>query len=1236
MLARIFVIVGGLIVMALTVALIGPYFIDWTGYRAQFEREASIILGRKVTVEGDAKARILPFPSVTFTDVSVGAETGGAPSMTIEEFSMDAELAPFLRGEVLIFDMRLVRPRATIDVAEDGAVDWAVRPSTPFDPRNIQLEDLTISDGQISIRHAAGGRRHLLADINTKVSARSLAGPWRMDGTMVADGMPTAFGITTGSVDENGRMRVRIKADPEGYPLSVETDGNVGLEKGAAVYSGGFKIAAKAQAAQNAEQEKAAPGYRMNGRFALDHKLLDLPEFRFETGPLDNPYTADGKAKIDFGEAPHFSVEATGAQVRFDEAVGGEQAGTNLTLTERITALEDVLAKLPHPTIPGQVSVDLPAVVAGDTTLRDIRLSAEPTEGGWALNSLAATLPGRTALEAQGKVRTDGDFGFTGSLLLAVKQPSGFAAWVSKDVDDAIRNLPAAGFQANVEMTRRKQVFNDLELALGDAKFTGTMESRQPEEAKSSVLMKLEGGALDVEGLSAFASLFVSEKGDNRFTDSDLDFQIKAGPLSVGGFKSETVDTALRLRDGVLEIDRLALGGLEGASISATGRIRNFPKNPSGNLDASIVAVDLAPLISVLGQRYGDNPLIAGIAERNAAYAGLFEDSRLDIVASAAPNDDETTGLAVSAQGEVGGTAFSTTLSAKGKLPNIDGGPLLLTVNAKNDDMADLLALYGFPALPLGLLGPGQMDLTAKGTLVDGLETALKLSGDDFTASFDGIAKFAGQGAKVEGGVRIDAADLEPYLMTTGVSFPGIGLGMPVSLSAAADYGDGLLVLSELAGAINENAIAGDINSEMKDGLPSLSGAITVDEFDVDPLARMMLGDGSTATDAGQWSTTPFSSKPQLPFTAQLDVTAGALSAGSAATVYDARFGLGVDAQGLRVSDLKGQMFGGALSGLFELKNVDGSGLVSAQLEMKNADIDAVFPQASLVGKGDTSLVLSSSGKSLEALVAAASGSGTVAFRDMAITGVNPTAFPAFVAKADEIGRGIDARQTEGFAPEIASDGIYEAADGDAAFTLAGGIIRMPPMTLKNPSASISADIRADLNDGQVSADGSIAYQPGDEALVGSEPALRFSMSGPVSDLSRRFDSAPLAQFLTQRALEKEQARVEAMQSALLEKQRLRREARYYAALQDQRVRAAEEARLKAEAEAKARAEAEEAARKQEEAVRLAAQEKAKAEAERAQEEQAAPPANEENAPASAPQPGGFDANSIENLLKSL
>ncbi|MEI9414056.1 AsmA family protein [Mesorhizobium sp. Cs1321R2N1] len=1326
MLARLFVIFGGLFVLVLLAALVVPYFVDWTGYRAEFEREASAILGRKVTVQGDATARLLPFPSVTFSNVAVAGGPNGQPAMTVETFSMDAELAPFLRGEVLIFDMRLVRPKATIDIAANGTVDWAMRPSSPFDPGQISIEKLTVTEGQVELRHAAGGRSHIFSEINSTISAKSLAGPWRMDGTLRLDGLRTAVAASTGKAEPSGQMRLRVKADPDAYPLVIETDGNAGIVNGAAVYSGQFKISgADKNSAElrgtdgetvKVSAGKPDPGFRLNGKFSLDHQKLGVDEFRFETGPLENPYTADGKASVDLGQKPSFAIEANGAQVQFDEAVGAP-AGAGLTLDQRIAGLEQALLDLPKPTIPGTVEVKLPAVVAGDTTVRDVHLSAEPVGDGWSVKSLAATLPGRTKLEADGKVmlNVQGHFGFTGSLLLAVAQPSGFAAWLSKDVDEAIRRLPAAGFKAKVDLSENHQSFSDLELILGKAKFSGRIDSSQPDDAKPSVLMRLEGGDLDVDGLAAFASIFVSDKGANRFASSDLDFQIKAGPVSAGGLTADTVDTALRLRDGLLEIDRLSVGGLAGSSISATGRIKDFPAGPTGKLDASVVAVDLKPLIDVAAQHYPDNAVLKGLAGRAAAYPDLFQDARIDLVASAADNGDGTTGLAVSGQGKAGGSAFSASLSGRGAVDKLADAAVTLTFTARNPDATALLALYGLPALPLGMLGEASTDIQAKGTFGGGLATSFSLAGNDFKAGFEGTVADTPQGPTAKGKVNLDASDIEPWLMTTGIGLPGMGAGMSTSLAAQADYGNGLLVLSGLSGAINEAAVSGDINLDIKqgvdgkDGVPHLAGALALDELDLDPMAVALFGDSAFLLDkngagksdnadksekAGAWPSAPFSQKSSLPFTADLDLTTASLAAGPLATAYDAAFSLKLDSEGIRVADLKAKFLGGALSGLFELKNNEGTGLFTGQMKLAGADLADVLPNAGIGGSGDFSTTLSTSGKSVDAMIAALSGSGTATLKSLQIAGVNPDAFGAFLAKADAIGRDIDATKTAGFAPDIAADGSFAAKDAEVAFTIAGGTLRAPPISLENPAATLSADITADLNASTVSAKGAITYRPGDEALVGSEPVVTFTAEGPFGAVKRQFDSELLAQFLTQRALEKEQQRVEAMQAALLEKQRLRREVRYYAALQDARDKAAEElrqqeeaARLKAEADAKAKAEADaqaqaeadakakadaeakakadadakakadadakaaaeqqtadEAARAQaeqerqkaEEAMRIASQEKARLEAERKAAEQAPKaervPAND-NPPPAKPKTNPF---TVDNLLKSL
>jgi len=1244
MLARLFVIFGGLFVLALTAALVGPYFVDWSTYRSDFEREASAILGRKVIVHGEAKARLLPFPSVTFSDVEVGGGGGGEPAMTAETFSMDAELAPLLSGEFRIFDMRLVRPKAVIEVAADGAIDWAVRPSSPFNASQISIEKLTITEGEVSIRHATSGRVHRLTEINTELSAKSLAGPWRMAGTMRADGLRSNVVVNAGRVN-NGAMRLRVQVEPEVHQVSLEFDGDVRFEEGASArYAGDFRLASR----QAPEADKASataasaqgPGFRIKGKFDLDSEKLAFESFRFETGPIDNPYSADGRGAIEFGAQPRFAVTLDGAQVRFDEALGDNAAAGGLSLSQRLAALHETLLDLPKPSIPGTLEVNLPAVVAGDTTIRDVRLSAEPAGEGWTLKALNATLPGRTTLEANGLLRTEGEFGFKGSLLLAIGQPSGFASWVARDVDEPIRRLPSAGFQANVDLTQQRQSFTDLELALGSVVFRGQAARSQPADARPSTVLKLEGGALDFDGLAAFASLFVSDVGVSRFSEGDLDLQVKAGPVDATGLTAQSVDAAVRLRDGLLEIDRLSIVDLAGATVSATGTIRDFPDNPSGNIDASLVAVDLAPLIAAASERFPNSVAVQALQARALAYRGLFEDARLDLVATAAANGDGSTGAAISAQGNMGGTALSATLSAKGQSDRIGDAEISISVSGRNDDATELLALYGLPVLPLGVVGAGETDFSLKGRLSGDIATSIDIRADDFSAGFAGTSRLADAGAALKGQARINAADIEPWLMTSGATLPAMGAGTPVELEANVDFGNGVLVLDDLTGTVNQGSVAGALTLSAKNGRPVFSGQLTLDELNLEPLAAMVLGEDALESAGEDWSAVPFAPRVSAPFELDLGVAAGTLTAGPGLTAYDANVRLKLDDEALRLTDLSAKLFGGDVSGLFEIKNNGGTGLLSVQMRLAGADIPAILgDNAGLVGNADASTALSASGKSIGGLVSTLSGSGTAAFRDLVVNGVNAAAFPELIARADQFGKDIDVARTSGFAPGLVSSGKFTADPGEVAFTVAAGVLRAPPLELRNAAAKIGVNLQSDFNSGEVNASGDIVYDPGVEALVGSEPVVRFTLTGPLATTTSSFDSEPLAQFLTQRALEIEQARVEGMQSALLEKQRLRREVRYYAALQDEHDkaveewrrqqeearRAEEEARLKAEAEKqarqaaieKARLQAEEQARKEaEERARLAAEEAARqaAEAARLEAEAAAKAEAEEKA----------------------
>jgi hypothetical protein len=1152
-------------------------------------------------------ARLLPFPSVSFTDVRVAGETPEQPSMTIEEFSMDAELAPFMRGEILIFDMRLVRPNAVLNVAADGSVDWAARPSTLIDPTHIRLEKVTVTEGRLALAHAASGRRHLLTEVNVQISADTLAGPWRMDGSLRLDGMRTTLAIATGAVTPEGRMRVRLRAEPERYPLEIEADGQAGFRDGVASYDGTFKLDVNNTAPPATGQVVATQGgppkladYRISGRFALDHERLDLPEFRLETGPREDPYVADGTALLDLGAEPRFLVQATGAQVRIDDALGNGGAFSGATFRERFEALRVALEDLPRPTIRGTIDLDLPAIVAGDTTIRNVRLSAEPDERGWTINALSALLPGRTTLEASGALATDAEFGFRGRLLLAVAQPSGFAAWVARDVDDAIRRLPAAGFSAEVALDERRQLFQGVELVLGDTRFEGSLDRVVRDGERPALTAKLKGDALDVEGMAAFASLFVSDAGVTHFGGHDIDFDLEAGPVTLAGITAETVDAVMRLREDALEVERLSLTGLAGASISATASLGGIGGEPSGTVDASVLAADLGPLLRLLAERFPDNLAAQGAARRAEAFPAMMEDAQIDLVATLQRAGDGAD-LSVTAEGHSGGNDFTLQASAERYAGDLATARTALDLTVEAVDSAQLLALYGLPASDIAVTGEGSTTLSLSGVPGEGAALSVVLSSSSAEAQFDGVLRQTGEPESrrlsVDGSAKLVGDDLEPWLLTLGAALPGMGIGLPATLEAGIGFDGEALSLTGLAGEVAGVAVSGDLRGTLPAEVPHVEGVLSLGALDLALAGGIVLGEAALEDDGENWPDTPFVETMRAPFTAQLDLSVDALVADVRHLGDDVTMKARLDPDGIRLSDVSGRMLGGTVAGLVELRNTGGTGLLSGQFALDGADAAAILGTSDAEGAADLGATLTASGKSVEGLVAALAGSGTARLEGLVLPGVDPGAFGAILAAADAIGRDIDAEAVAAFAPDLVAAGRFAARDVEIPFTVASGSVRTPPIFLETEGATMTLEARADLGAGDVLVEGAVAYDPGEDVLVGSVPSIGLRIEGPFGDATTTLTTDPLAQFLTQRALEREQARVEAMQAGLLEKQRLRRETRYYASLAEEaREAAAEEERRRVEAEEKLRIESEErAAREAAEAARVREREPADA-----------------------------------------
>lgn len=1149
-------------------------------------------------MRGNASARLLPFPSVTFNDVLVTGPDGET-AMTVDRFSMDAELAPFLSGEVLIFDMRLERPEVAVTIDENGVLDWAVRPNTQIDPRSISVESLSVTDGRVVVRNLAGGREHVLAGINADINARTLAGPWRATSSMNVDGVATAVTVNTGTAEPGAPFRVRLRAEPDAYPLALETEGHAAVsEEGGLSYEGQFRLAAHTATA--GDEAQGAPAHRISGSFRIDHQAIRSEEFRLETGPVEDPYTAEGSAMVSLGAEPRFRITAEGVQLRVDEAAGGAAS-----LEDRLAALRRFLDQVPKPTIPGTVVLDLPAVIAGDTTIREVRLRAEPSEAGWRIAALNATLPGRTALEASGELSVGEELGFDGSLLMAINQPSGFAAWLSRDVDEAIRRLPAAGFSAEVQLGERRQSFSDMELVLGTSVFRGEIDNRQPEGERPSMALRLEGEGLDVDGMSAFASLFVSGRGEARLEDHDLDFDIRADAVRMAGVTAASVDTAFRLREGLIEVERLRVEGLEGADIELSGEARDLARTPRGAMEARVAADDLSGLLRLAAERLPDNPALRQLLRRVEAYPYLARDAELLLQASTSAGENGALALTASVEGRMGGNAIDLRATSADWNHTLAASVLRASLEASAEDAVDLFALVGLPGELEGFAGPARAEITLDGRLDLGAATRLVMTGEETRASFEGEARLNGERFAAKGRGRLQSADLGPFLMTAAVPLIGLDAVVPARLQAELDYTDGLLVLTELEGELAGTRLSGELNAENRDGISHLTGEAHLSVLDASLVTEMLFGAEAHEADGGPWPASPFRQRTSVPLTADVDLTVERLLLGGAEQLLDAHMGVRLGQDGIAIADLDARLKGGRLTGLAELRNDAGEGLFSAQLRLDGADAAELLPQGAIAGQANLTATLSSTGKSFDAMVSALAGSGTMRVSGMRIDGVAADALPGLLAVADAIGRDIDEATVAEFAPRIVRDGRIEAGEVEFAFSVAGGALRVPPVQIEAPGVRIGAELGMDIAEGVAHADANLQYDAGDDALVGSEPAVRLMARGPLGAMEVGIDTDPLARFLTQRALEREQQRVEDMQAGLLEQQRIRREVRYFAALRQERLdreaerrQAEEEAQRMLEEEIRRRAEAEE--RRRIEAERR----QAEAEARRIEEEE--------------------------------
>ena len=1204
MLGRILVFLGGLLVVALFAALLAPFFVNWTDFRSNFELRASRILGQKVTVNGAVEARLIPFPSVTMHDVTVGRGDDGQPLVHVAQFSMDAELAPFLSGEARIFDMRIEQPKINLRLLKDGTLDWLRGSRSDIPARNVVLENVHVTDGELHFIDEQTGRTRIVTGLEAEMSASSLAGPWTVDGHAVLDGEPSRFYLS--SLQPNvatGAIPVKTRLMPDNRPFEFELDGDVAVTDGKPGYAGEFVGRWTGLEAEEKESA-AASGPRVSGQFELSNERLRVPSYRLELGDTNNPYAVTGEATLDTGSKPEFLLTADGQQIDVSRignegASGKTDRNPSLSVRQRLKKMIDLAASIPIPNVPGRASLSLPAVVAGDTVIRDIQLEVQPAAKGWTIDSAVATFPGRTQLEANGQLTLSGEPSFNGEMLVASTQPTGLASWLSGQVDPALRQIKSLGFSALVDLTPELQRFDKLEVAIGPATLKGRVERQSVGDSEPSLSLDLSGNAVDLDAIRSLGFLIAGEDGGDSLFSHRIGAHLKVDTFSALGVAAENVDTIFTLADGAITLDKLKIGSLAGASIEASGSGAGGLLDYSGSAKLHVSAYDPGALLRILRDRLPDHIALDRLVRNSSWFANS------DLSADISFGEQNGGGLSVRVDGSSNGSRIDLHYRLADLLD--PDGEMTLDANLANDDTSVLLGQAGLQPLPLPADNQGEIALKVKRTGSGPAETTATFKTDRTSANLTASLDINADGGLTgTGNASLESADIEPYLIMNGIALPQTLSGAPVKGEAAFALDGGTILVSNLKADIAGNSLSGDLNLDISGQGPKATGNLSVARLDLPWLAENVFG---LITDplSGDIGETAFPKPTWSDAEAKLAIKADTFTPGPGQSEISG-FSTSLDFNGgiLVLDDMAGKWYGGDASGRLTMTNNDGNGFGELRLDVKNGNIATFYgaPNGDAPAKGmfDLTLVAESSGANANDLLSSFNGSGSLALKDLSVGDFNLSLFQPLLAATDKIeGTTIDATVVTPLVQDLLAKSEVAIGNVTIPFNITSGLARMQNVTAATADARMSADARVDVLNHDLDATVNVLLDAGEDALDGAEPAFRLGLKGDVFAPDASLDITDLSNYLSLRAFERERRRVETLQSRVLEKQRLRREVMLYRSNDEARKEAAAREQSLIAEENRQRALAAERADKQraEDQARRQAEEEAQREAER-------------------------------------
>ena len=1088
-------ILASILIAALTLALVGPWFVDWTAQRAFIEAKLSQALGAPVTTRGAIGLVLLPTPRLELGGASLGE--GRAVSLRTGFVRLELSMTPLLHGELRFLEATVDEPELRVSL--DGSGGWPAL-IMGDGARDVQFDRIDIRGGKLILEDPASGSL-TMAGLDLRAEATSLNGPFRGSGSFVREGARVGIRFNTGARDGD-KLRLKLVSDEAGGLPRIDADGALLLGaspsfEGPVILSGALP----------------AP-WRAVGAATLSPAGLLIQPLELRLGAEEAPMSMGGMARFAFGRQPNGEVALSARQLDLDRVFGPKVGAAGLDLVLR--------GWLADGAAPGSVPLALrilltsPTAFLGGETLTDLAMEARLSPGTPLALRMSGGGPGRSRLLLDGQVETGAAAAFRGQVDGAVGDLPRLGEWLAPTLPQVAEVLRAAPFRSVeaagiMDWSAAGFAARGLRLKADRSAFAGTAAFTRPVgDEPARLFADLTSDALDLDGipdLSGFGAAMAK---------AELAFALDARAIRVARFGEGLIDAGrirvkLAQNAAGLHLDTLSLSGLGGAEVSVSGDLGASEGAFALRVEAQRL-VDLAAFL----RRVAPGPLADGLVARAVALSPLALTMNVQTRRPAPAEAQRLASLAFDATAR--GSRWQASLKPEGQAGLVSG-----RVSVETRDASMLMRQLGIETLPIA--GAGGASLKAE--LTGAPDGAYAVDASGLLAGLD--LGFKGQlsgtlaAPRATGDLRLKTADAGPLLRMIGYGPPEITQVLSLQASAALGLVEGRLALTGLSGSAFGVTLGGGLEAQMGQTRPRLSGALELDRASLPALATLLLGPPVPARGGAVWGEGRFGpGLAELP-DADLSIKAGRVTVLDGLFASHASLRLTLAPGVIAFSELAGDLGPGRLEGRASLRRDGAVASVSGAATVSGQPIPGAWAQGSWGGKLD----FTATGDTPSALVGGLAGSGGAQLRGIVFPQADPGAPARVIAEAESGALYISENDFMGALRREIIKAPLTLDAPEATAQVSGGVVR-----ILAPQFSAAIDLR------RMSLEARVPLPTGDlpKNWNGASPQIAALWRGPLIAPQRDLEAGAFVNALAVRAIARESARIEALEADLRER----------------------------------------------------------------------------------------------------